>query len=584
MEKINKKEKEELVLDFTNKYQKSLNFQRPLFSNFNEYYKLYRGLLDTGKQNYKGRAQLFVPLTYSTVETIIPRLVGNKPNIQTIPREPNDYDKAETVGKLMEYQWDMMNMKVKLKDFVKQGLLYGVGVLKLTWKFGGLHESDSPEAEVVDLFDLFVDPNATDFETADYVIHRTYRDLSELQNNANYDVPKELVADVSKDEYKTQRDAFLGLTRPSDGKDRRVEVLEVWANYDFGDGVVPALCVIANRKYLIRLEKNPYDHGKKPFILFKDTAVPHEFWAVGEVEPIVKLQYELNDIRNQRMDNVTLILNRMWKVQKGADVDEEDLVSQAGQVIHTGRMDGIEPLVTPDVTSSAYNEEGFIKDDAKTATGVNDFISGATGSGKNKSDIGNDTATGIMLLQEAGNARFKMKLDNLEDSLREFGRQLMALNQQFIDKEMVLRIVGEGGIKWVTISPDDIKGEFDVDVEAGSTQPVSKSVRRAEARELIATLMPLIPIAQQMGVNINLSYYLKNLLKSYDLQDIDEAFRAPGESAPVNNGELAREQGGAISGAFLGGNVGNRGNLPLQGMGGGNPNVGAQNMAFDAGA
>ena len=37
------------------------------------------------------------------------------------------------------------------------------------------------------------------------------------------------------------------------------------------------------------------------------------YMVLGEIEPIEYLQYELNDTRNQRMDNVNLIINRMWK-------------------------------------------------------------------------------------------------------------------------------------------------------------------------------------------------------------------------------------------------------------------------------
>jgi len=548
----------------TNKYTAAKNFQLPLYNNFIEYYKLYRSVRDNTRQHYAGRAKLFVPYIYQTIETIMPRLVGGKPKIESIPREMTDIESASVMTKLTDYQWDMMNMKKKVKDWVKQGLLYGVGFLKLTWKYEGETGYDGPCAEVCDVFDIFVDPDATTLSDAKYIIHRVERNIAELKANPKYKIPDELSADVQKDQYKVLRDAVQGLSKPNDKDSKCVEVFEYWGKYDInGDGIEKeCLICVANRKYVIRLDENPYEHKRKPFISFVDTQMPNEFWAIGEVEPLKNLQYELNDIRNQRMDNVTLILNRMWKVNKNGDVDEADLVSQAGGIVHVGDNNALEVIQTPDVTASSYNEETLVKADMQQASGVTDYTKGSSAGGKGNSALANETATGIMLLQEAGNARFKFKLDNLEDSLKEFGEQLNALNQQFIKKPMVIRIVGEEGTQWKQVSPKEIKGQFDIMVEAGSTQPMSKSVRRAEAREL---LMTLIPIAQVAG--INLRYLIKYLLKTYDLADSEEIFiQAIPTTVPGPEQAMAAMAG--AQGAAFGGLGAATSNVPQQRMGG----------------
>jgi hypothetical protein len=520
-------------------YKNSLNFQRPYFERFNDYYRMYRAIREDGKQNYAGRAKLYIPYVFATIETIIPRLVGSKPKIEAVPREANDIEKAKMNNNLFNYQWDEMEMKALLKLWVKQTLIYGTGIVKLSWLFaetkkepvvmpeevlGGEIETevkiDKPNAELVDLFDFYIDPNATTIDDASYIIHRSERDLKELQDNPNYTVPKGLVSQVSEDSYKIQRDAILGLVKPKDINSKKIEVLEFWGDYDFGKGKEPALIVVANNQ-LLRAEPNPYAHKQKPFIKMEDTQIPFSFWGIGEVEQMESLQYELNDIRNQRMDNVTLILNRMWKVLKG-QVDEEDLVSQAGQIVHVDNMDALDAFETPDVTGSAYNEETLVKSDMQLVSGVNDVTAGgAQGKGKGEAGVSNQTATGIALLQEAGNARFKYKLDNIEDALVSFGKQLLALNQQFLDTPRTLRIVGDGYTKWVDIEPDNIIGEYDITVEAGSTQPMNKSVRRAEARELLQTIMPLV----QIGIDIK--PIIRNLLQTYDFTNIDEVFPQP---------------------------------------------------------
>lgn len=547
-----------------NRFNNSKNFQTPLFNKYIQYYKLYRSIRDSNMQNYRGRARLFVPYVFQTIETIMPRLVGGKPKIECIPREASDMENASVFSKLVDYQWDQMEMKKKIKDWVKQGLLYGNSVLKLTWKYD--KDYDGPCAEVCDNFDIYVDPDAESLKSANYVIHRLERNIDKLKSDPKYKLPKELETETSQDTYKIQRDATMGMSKPSNKDKKLVELLEYWGLYDFGEGLVPALIVVANRKYIIRAQKNPYHHQRKPFIDFVDMQMPNERAAIGEVEQLESLQYELNDVRNQRMDNVTLILNRMWKVAKGADVDESDLVSQAGQIVHCGDINGVAVIDTPDVTQSSYNEESLIKSDMQQASGVTDYSKGGGSGGKGNTTLGNETATGIMLLQEAGNARFKFKLDNLEDSLKEFGEQLIALDQQFVKQEMVVRIVGEQGTTYIKMSPKDIKGNYDIIVEAGSTQPMSKSVRRAEARELLVTLAP---IAQAAG--INLKYLVKYLLKTYDLADSDEIFLQPQGNmvAPEQFAAMAGAQGAAF-----GANSGAGANVSLQRMGGnGLPNA-----------
>ena len=567
-EKLNLERRREIVERVVDDYNATLEFQRPIFQNFVEYYQLYRSVIDEQKQNYKGRANLFVPYVYSTVETIVPRMVGSKPKIESAPREPMDIRYAELNTQLTNYQWDMIEMKRKVKSWVRNGLIYGVGTLKLTWEFKTELENtvkDTPKCEVIDPFDYFKDPEATVDYPGRYDIHKTYRSINELRHNPNYDIPKELEAEVDQDEYQVQREAILGLSKPTNRDVKKCEILEYWGLYDIDDDGVEKECllVVANRNHLIRAEKNPYKHGQRPFINFHDTDVPSEFWSIGEVEPIMSLQYELNDIRNQRMDNVTLILNRMWLVNKGADVDEEELVSQAGGVIHAGDINGIKDLSTPDVTGSSYNEETLVKADIQQASGVTDFTKGM---GNQGGALANETATGIMILTEQGNARFRYKLDNLEDALEKFGKQLNGLNEQFITTDTMIRIVGPKGREWTKIPSKAIKADYDINVEAGSTQPMNKSVRKAEARELLATVAPFAQIA-----GINLTYFIKYLLQQYDLADINEAFGSimdPAQLTPEgeqrNPMERLQELQGGQSGAVLGGDVGAQRSVPFQ--------------------
>lgn len=495
-------ENTELAKDIVNKFTSTIAWRTPYKNKWDRFYKMYRGVLE--ETNYPWQSNIWVPLSFSTIETVVPRLVSNRPQIDILPREPNDEKYAQLMGKVIDYQWDQMNMNVLLPEAVKEMCIYGTVILKAYWykeesnvidkqmvdeqmpELGQVEVEENktiynaPKVEVVDLYDFFVDPKATTIDNAEWVIHRSMRSLDylhEMMEDGKYKNIKLLEDEASSfagwDDEKQMRRNTIGISMPVEQKnDKLIEILEYWTD--------ERVVTVANRKIIIRDQENPFRHGKKPFIVCVDQKIPHEFYGMGELEPIETLQYELNDRRNQRMDNVTLILNRMWLVQNGKNVDEDELVSDAGGVVHTDDPNAIQQLILPDVTSSSYQEETIIKADIQQTSGVTDFTRGMSSDA-----LANDTATGISLLQEASNARFRLKIQNIEDMmLKRLGEFMVSMNNQFLSEETTIRIVGEEGKEFQTIKPEDIKGNFDVSVQAGSTIPGNETIMKKQIMEM----------------------------------------------------------------------------------------------------
>jgi hypothetical protein len=489
--------------EVVDKVTHATSWRQPLKEKWDRFYKAYRSYLD--ERSYPWQSNLFIPYAFSTIETIAPRMVANNPQIDVMPREPNDEQYAKIMGQLVDYQWEEMDAQSVLNDAVKECLIYGTAILKVYWETEeadviekvevdptmpelGVVEAtekktlyDAPKVELVDLYDFIWDPKGVDMESCRWVAHKSHRTLQYLQDMAAKGKYKNIhllenETAIRMDDDKSSRRNTQGvgvyddITRDEDGK-RYIEVLEYWED----DRVV----TVANRSVIIRDEKNPFRHGKKPFVRLVDQAIPHEFAGIGEIEPVETLIYELNSRRNQRMDNITLALNRMWKVKNGSGVDEDELVSDAGGVIHLDDMNGLEPLVMPDVTGSSYQEETLIKADIQQTTGVSDFTRG-TGSDA----LANDTATGISLIQEAGNSRFRLKIRNMEMAIKDIGRMMVSMNDQYITDDKVIRIMGDEGAEWATIKPADMRSYFDVRVEAGTTLQQNDAVVRKQIMEM----------------------------------------------------------------------------------------------------
>lgn len=441
------------------RFNNSKNFTKGYFANFQEYYKLYRSYLDEGRLPW--RSNLFIPKTFEIVETVAPRIAQAQRTFRAYPVEGTDTNAAEAFTDLLKFQFSKTKMEGIIEELVKETLIYGTGVVKVTWG-----ADDFPNPEVVDIFDFFPDPKARNLSEAKYCIHRVERDIEDLEENPNYSKDaieklKQAKGNSEANEERKFREAITG-SSSSDGSRKRCEVLEYWGNFNGKEYLI----VVAGDE-ILRMDENPYACGN-PFVVVYDHKVPHEFYGIGEVEPIESLQNELNDVRNQRMDNVKLNLNNMWKVLPGGVQSEHDLISRPGGVIHMTRPDGVLPLEKNPIDPSAFTEEAIIKSDAERATGANSPISGALVSpmGGTQGGAINRTATGFQGAINQADKRFFSKINQIKMGIVAIGEKFLKLDQQFMDKEQVVRIVGEDGMAInVPVYPDDIKGGFDLEID-----------------------------------------------------------------------------------------------------------------------
>lgn len=525
--------------------------QRSDFKRFDRYYKLFRNYIPKGK--WAWRSKVFVPYVYSTVITILSKMVANSPVINFVAREDGDDKKAKLNSQLFSYQWEKVKGFLKLVDWVLVALLFGKGIIKVYWRyekkrmktrefsFGGLRKKivektvilfDGPDFEVLDPLDTFIDPQAKTVQEAAWIIHRTYPTIEELKGTLDadgeplYDLPSdEEIENSSVDPYDSQgttnwkqsRARTTGaFTNAKDDTVSRPELLEHWTDNE--------CFYVLNRKFEIRRTDNQFWHSEKPFIELTDTPNPFDFFKMGVVEPIEQVQHALNDLVNQRLDNINIILNRMWKVGKNADVDEHELVSRPGGIIHANDITQVEAVVTPDVTQSSYAEETNLKADIQQATGVSDLYAKGVGG----DTVVNRTAGGARLIVEESNVRIKFRMKFLDAALSDLGHMWHALNEQFIDSDLVIRIIGPKGHEYVKMTPQDVIGDFDVIPVSGSTEPINKEAQTAQYLNWFQQIVQTFPI-WGTAVKIDWNQVLRKLSEKMGVSELDSVFP---DSAP----------------------------------------------------
>jgi hypothetical protein len=224
------------------------------------------------------------------------------------------------------------------------------------------------------------------------------------------------------------------------------------------------------------------------------------------------LQAELNTTRNQRIDNVSFVLNKMWKIKRGANIDTTQLISRPAGFVKVDEEDDISEIQFSDVTASSYNEEGVIKSDIDRTTGVNDTARGTQSQRR-------ETATTMNILANAGGERFRLKTMLIEyGGLHDMANQIIALNQQYIDRPREIMVLGDDGVlDNDVIEPEEIDGAWSIVAVGSSMEPVvNKELRQTQLVQLYNMI--------QARPDINHQEILRTIFESFDIKNIDRIF------------------------------------------------------------
>jgi hypothetical protein len=500
--------------EYLKQYKQKLEFSKRWRKN-DGYDATWKRLTDLYKgrhyEHYSDEDRLLINIVFSTVNVIAPSIAINYPKIVVNAVKPENSPNAIIAEAVVNYWWRHRDIKTEFRRAVKDFIMYGHGWVKVGYRFveeemigedgdvsdpieGGESTTnsvileDSPFAERVSPMDVFVDADATSMGDMRWIAQRIRRPLGDVKSDKRYN--------------KTAREAvsIMAVSRYSDDPSRRkvndknAGYAEVWEYYDIAN---KTMCVFAEdgEQFLVKPIKMPYSFGH-PFVMLRNYDVPDTFYPIGELEAIEPLQKELNETRTQMMNHRKRFARKyLYKESAFDQLGRTALESEEDNVMVPVITD--EPLpnvmmalpatITP---PEFYNQSNMIISDIDRISGVSEFMRGAS------SEI-RRTATESSLLQDAANARTADKLATVEQSVAQVARRLVALTQQFMTGEQVARITAKNGEQvWVTYDREYLEGDFDFEVEAGSTQPQNESFRRQMALQMVDAMAPF----SSMGV------------------------------------------------------------------------------------
>jgi len=408
---------------------------------------------------------LVEPLDKQTADSLID---GPSANPQ-VPEMKPAQKAARRMEKLIHDQIEESNGASEIRNSLFEAALFGTGIVKGPFNFNKTlnrwTEEDGervynpievrvPRIEFVSIWDFFPDPNATNINECEFVIHRhklnrsQFRSLSKLPYFKKDQIREclEMGPNYVEKDYEAELKDDNNVHENSSAK---YEVLEYWGIMDaeyarevgmeLDDSVddldeLQINAWISNGKVL-RAVVNPFAPHRIPYHAFSYEKNPYSFFGIGVAENMDDSQKIMNGHARMAIDNLALSGSLVF------DVDETALVGGQTMEIYPGKVfrrqagmpgTAINGLKFPNTSTENMMMFDKFRQLADEQTGIPSYSHGQTGV-----QSMTRTASGMSMLLGAASLNVKTVIKNLDDFLlKPLGEAYFQWNMQFLESKL----------------------------------------------------------------------------------------------------------------------------------------------------
>jgi hypothetical protein len=525
------------------------------------YRRYYRNDQWTEGTSGRYRDRIVVNMVFSNIKTIMPSINLRRPKyFVSAKKKPHQLPGGEVFDTnqaanateiLINYYFNEIQMKKEADKVLLDALLGPWGVMQFGYTLktekiqnGKLIETnelmgaEAPFAIRRSPLDLRVDPMATDHQLGDagWIALRWVRPLASVKADPKYSNTSGLKANWSMVK-EAERKSILTTVSPTDDNidsSAVFDMVEGWDIWDKENGRLMTLVEGHNNWLQDRDWPLEYENFPVETLYFNEN--PDELFPVSDVEIYIHEQDELNRLRSLALTHTQNISERKYLTRKGA-FEDDDLE----QVLHGG--DGATAEVAGDPTTAMwpikdamvsqdiYINSRQVQEDIRMESGVGGFEQGGV---RNF-----DTATEPALIQQGINIRRDERTGLLEDFYIRGAKQLGQILQQTLRKtsvpldedafrsaqersrSLLEKITSAEDVvvlrPWLNLSKEDIQGEFEFNMEVGSTKPINQEQRKADA----------VGGKQLLGESPNIDQWEmdKRVLEAFEAKDIDKLLK-----------------------------------------------------------
>ena len=242
---------------------------------------------------------------------------------------------------------------------------------------------------------------------------------------------------------------------------KKVVAYEYWGFCDINnDGILQPIVATWIGDTLIRMEMNPFPDEKLPFVVIPYLPIKRELYGEPDAEMLEDNQKILGAVTRGMIDLLANSANGQKGFAKGMlDPVNRRKFERGNDYEFNPQMPTTQGVIEhkyPELPQSALTMLSLQNQEAEALTGVKSFSGGLSGNA-----YGN-VATGMKNMMDAASKREMSILRRVAKGIKQIGDKIIAMNGVFLDDQEVVRVTNE---QFVTISREDLKGQFDLMVD-----------------------------------------------------------------------------------------------------------------------
>lgn len=315
-----------------------------------------------------------------------------------------------------------------------------------------------------------------------------------------------------------------------------IKVVVMWEIWDKEKREIRLVAENLKDRYLEPAKPWPDYQIEFPFDMYWDFAIPQKPRPMSAIAPWEKIA-----LAEMVLTGAQVLFAKRWNRQlfiKGGTVDENALDKfERGD-------DGAIITVNGNMDESSFRFADFgqfppefmtlcdrLQALKRNVHGQPEFAGGGV------TKTGTRTIGELQLMQQGNQSRQGRKIDRLETHCENIARKIMDGLKANFDFDETVRITGEVPdeviqalgqnfdpiTKTVKFTPQEIQGEYDVDIKSGSTLPLDKQTKM----QVLEVVGQVIAQAAASGLTSNLVVaWLHEMLDGFDIKSLKEAYQA----------------------------------------------------------
>lgn len=406
-------------------------------------YQFSRYLPQTQTVVLSGRQNARVPINLVTayMRAIRNQVTSFRPKWETMPRvASSEVDKVQAryEGRLLDYYFDHLKLKMKIKETITQALLYSVGG---PWKIEWDKIKKKPKISLCDTFDFFIDPLAEEFNDEDpqFCVEAVRQSQPEVIHNPEFSVfaRKEVSggdSNLAASEYKQFMIQAIRTVSPRTNENSPTVILkDGYFKRQRDDGTTYMVRCIWTDQNLTPLYYEEIETDQFPFVLYKGDLNPKDVYGESWIKHVMAINRVINSLEssafefNYRVAKGRIVVDKDSGVKQIHNVHGEIISKNRGSEVKSLDMSPL-PVSVPDQITRMWH---YLED-----------VSGLHEASLGRIPTGVKSGVGIAELKQADATSQDDLVDNLEDFLEEVARKLLKTVAENMDSYQIIRDLG----------------------------------------------------------------------------------------------------------------------------------------------